>query len=397
MFAHIIKSQTNERDFMVMRFMFITLVVLLLLPAMAAGQNQQASSTDLEFENRDWLMETVGTGETRIYLGREAVFLERAQITLKDSLFSEGVIEFDLAAEQASGFVGLSFRADKEGNGEQFYVRFHQSGHPDSTQYLAKMNGLASWQLHAGPNDATAIELGTGQWIPIRIVVEKDAADIFVRDMNTPLLHIPELRSDKDTGTVTFYAFDRPEMNVGAYFSNLEIRPLAAGEHVNGSPREEAEVAATVIRKWQISSPISESALENQFQFPGIDPQTLGWRTAVVERDGVLNIARYVRKTAEENTVLVRLNIKTDKDTSRLFRFGYSDRVRIYVNGEQQFFGNAQWRSRDHRFLGTIGLHDAVPLHLKAGSNEVIAAVSESFGGWGFIGQIENQTGLIIE
>jgi hypothetical protein len=137
--------------------------------------------------------------------------------------------------------------------------------------------------------------------------------------------------------------------------------------------------------------------VENQFQFPGIDPQTLGWRTADVERDGVLNIARYVKKTAEENTVLVRLNIKTDKDTSRLFRFGYSDRVRIYVNGEQQFFGNAQWRSRDHRFLGTIGLHDAVPLHLKAGSNEVIAAVSESFSGWGFIGQIENPVDLIIE
>ena len=382
---------------MMLRFTLTSVLVALLVPAIAAGQDQQVSAMDLEFENQDWLLEKVGSGETRSYLGREAMFLERAQITLKDEVFSEGVIEFELAAEKPSGFVGVNFRADELGNSEQFYVRFHQSGHPDSTQYLAKMNGLASWQLHAGPNDAAAVSLGTGQWIPIRIVVEKDKADIFVRDMNKPLLHIPELRSDNETGTVTFYAFDRPEKHVGAYFSNLKIRPLAAGEGVNGKAREEAEVADTVFKKWLISSPINESSLQDQFRFPAIDPGALTWRSVAVERNGILNIARYEKKTKDANTVLIKLNIKADEATSRLFRFGYSDRVRIYVNGKQQFFGNAQWRSRDFRFLGTVGLHDAVPLHLEAGSNEVIAAVSESFGGWGFIGQIEDRVGLVIE
>jgi hypothetical protein len=380
-----------------LRLIFTTLVIALLVPAIASGQDQVVSTMDLEFENRDWLLEKVGSGETRSYLGREALFLERAQITLKDEIFSEGVIEFDLAAEQPSGFVGVNFRGDDQGNSEQFYVRFHQSGRPDSTQYLGKMNGLASWQLHAGPNDAAAVSLGTRQWIPIRIVVEKDSADIFVRDMNEPLLHIPELRSDNDKGTVNFYAFDRPKVITGAYFSNLEVRSLAAGEGVVGKAREEAKVADTVFRKWQISSPISESSLQGQFHFPAIDPNTLTWRSVGVERNGILNIARYEKKTADADTVLIKLKIKTDEKASRLFRFGYSDRVRIYVNGQQQFFGNAKWRSRDHRFLGTVGLHDAVPLHLKPGANEVLVAVSESFGGWGFIGQIEDRTGLIIE
>ena len=31
-----------------------------------------------------------------------------------------------------------------------------------------------------------AIELGINQWIPIRIVVQGDKADIFIRDMITP-------------------------------------------------------------------------------------------------------------------------------------------------------------------------------------------------------------------
>ena len=121
------------------------------------------------------------------------------------------------------------------------------------------------------------------------------------------------------------------------------------------------------------------------------------WTQAGVEENGILNIARFGRKTAETNTVLLKLNLQTALATTRLFNSGHSDRVRIYVNGKQQCYGNAQWRSRDHRFLGTVGLHDAVPLHLNAGNNEIIAAVSESFGGWGFIGQIEDREGLVIK
>ena len=316
---------------------------------------------------------------------------------LQEREFSEGVIEFDLASEHASGFVGVNFRDDSNGNGEQFYVRFHQSGRPDSTQYLGQLNGLASWQLHAGPNDATAVELGTGEWIPVRIVVEGDKADIFVRDMITPALHIPYLRTDSNNGKVIFYAFDRPGMITGAYFSQVKVRPLAEGEGVVGTAREEPEVADSVLKNWQISSALNEELLSSQFELSKSTVDSLNWQEVGVEENGILNIARYTQIAPEAQTVLVKLVLTADAATTRQFNFGYSDRVRIYVNGKQQFYGNSQWRSRDHRFLGTAGLHDAVILHLDAGDNEVIAAVSESFGGWGFIGQIEDRDGLMIK
>lgn len=360
------------------------------------GSAQELTESEIDFENEKWKLESYGSGEARSHMGREAIFLERAQITLVGREFSEGVIEFDLAAEQASGFVGVNFRADDEGNSEQFYVRFHQSGRPDASQYLARLNGLASWQLHAGPNDAAAVVLGVNQWIPVRIMVAGDQADIFVRDMETPLLHVPRLRSDNDSGSLTFYAFDRPEMITGAYFSKLKVRPLNGKDEIVGKPREEPQVADTVIRTWQISSPLSEADLAGSFDLESVKTADLTWRPADVERNGILNIARYEKKAKEADTVLVRLGIRSENDTTRLLRFGYSDRVRIYVNGRQQFFGNAQWRSRDYRFLGTVGLHDAVPLHLETGDNVVIAAVSESFGGWGFVGQIESRDGLTL-
>jgi hypothetical protein len=352
---------------------------------------------EIEFAGNTWSVQKFGDAGIRPFLGRESLFLERAQATLVGRGFSEGVIEFQLAAEQPSGFVGVNFRADDKGTNEQFYVRFHQSERPDATQYLARFNRLASWQLHAGPNDAAAVALGTGQWIPIRIVVEGNKADIFVRDMDTPLLHIPELRSDNDDGEVSFYAFERPGMITGAYFSELSVRPLADGERVSGTPREEPPVPDTVFRSWKISDPLDEAGFRDRFNLDEVDLDSLEWGEVDVERNGVLNIARYKIKAEGADTVLVRLKVNAEEPATRLMQFGYSDRVRIYVNGEQQFYGNAQWRSRDHRFLGTVGLHDAVVLHLDAGDNEVVAAVSESFGGWGFIGQIENRENLSFD
>ena len=185
-------------------------------------------------------------------------------------------------------------------------------------------------------------------------------------------------------------------MITGAYFSNLKIRPLAEGEGVVGTAREESEVADSVFKTWLISSVLNEEQLSSQFELSKSVVDSLTWKDVAVESNGILNIARYTQIAPEAQTVLLKLVVKANAPTTRQFNFGYSDRVRIYVNGKQQFYGNSQWRSRDHRFLGTAGLHDAVILHLDAGDNEVIAAVSESFGGWGFVGQIENTEGLQI-
>jgi hypothetical protein len=69
-------------------------------------------------------------------------------------------------------------------------------------------------------------------------------------------------------------------------------------------------------------------------------------------------------------------------------RFGFSDRVLVYLNGRPVYKGRAEWRSRDPRFLGTVGLFDELILPLRAGENEVWMAVSEDFGGWGVVAAI---------
>ena len=51
-------------------------------------------------------------------------------------------------------------------------------------------------------------------------------------------------------------------------------------------------------------------------------------------------------------------------------------------------------RSRDYRYLGTIGLFDEVMLPLRDGDNELWLAVSESFGGWGVLARLPDENGI---
>ena len=83
------------------------------------------------------------------------------------------------------------------------------------------------------------------------------------------------------------------------------------------------------------------------------------------------------------NTVLARTTIQAERAQTQQLDFGFSDRARVFLNGVPLYRGDDTYRSRDYRFLGSIGWHDTVYLPLEAGDNELSVAVSEDFGGWG--------------
>jgi hypothetical protein len=66
----------------------------------------------------------------------------------------------------------------------------------------------------------------------------------------------------------------------------------------------------------------------------------------------------------------------------------------VYLNGRALYGGDDSNRSRDYRFLGSIGWFDAVWLPLDEGENELVLAVSESFGGWGVQARFPSPDGI---
>ena len=62
--------------------------------------------------------------------------------------------------------------------------------------------------------------------------------------------------------------------------------------------------------------------------------------------------------------------------------------------GRALFRGDDAYRSRDYRFLGSIGWYDTLYVPLEAGDNELVVAVSEDFGGWGVQARFPDASGL---
>jgi hypothetical protein len=83
--------------------------------------------------------------------------------------------------------------------------------------------------------------------------------------------------------------------------------------------------------------------------------------------------------------------IRAEKKQPIRLSFGYSDEVTIFLNGQKVFYGNSAYRYRDPSFVGVVGLHDAVYLTLEKGLNEIFLMVKETFGGWGFMCQIDRE------
>jgi hypothetical protein len=84
--------------------------------------------------------------------------------------------------------------------------------------------------------------------------------------------------------------------------------------------------------------------------------------------------------------VYARTTIESDRDRVRKLYVGYSDDVSVFLNGRILFRGRSAQNFRDPGFLGIVSPeNDAVYLPLKKGANELVLAVSELGGGWGFV------------
>jgi len=126
--------------------------------------------------------------ETKVenYLGKKSLYLSKGGSALvKDSQFTNGIIEYDVAFTQKRGFAGVVWRVQDKANYEKFYVRPHQSGNPDANQYTPVFNHSSAWQLYYGKEYSAPVSYRFDQWNHIRIVVSGKQAEIFINDMES--------------------------------------------------------------------------------------------------------------------------------------------------------------------------------------------------------------------
>jgi hypothetical protein len=88
--------------------------------------------------------------------------------------------------------------------------------------------------------------------------------------------------------------------------------------------------------------------------------------------------------------------LTADRDRTVRVRFGYSNRVRVFLNGRLLYSGIQGFGTRDPEFLSIVGLFDELALPLKRGRNELWFAVSETFGGWAITADLPDREGITV-
>ncbi len=370
------------------------MLLLILLPAFVSqaetGSRQTGSRQTVTFDSDRW---TFDAAEHRVteHLGRPSLYLKGGAAWIADAELTDGVIEFDVAFTGERGFMGGIWRMRDRHDYEEFYVRPHQSGKPDANQYTPVFHGVPGWQLYHGKGYGAPLSYPTNAWIHIKIVFSGGRGEVYV-DSEEPVVAIQEMKHEVGPGKVGLSASNFAP----AHFSRFSFQKLDRPALAIPPPPTGVAPMGTV-RAWSVSNAFAEAGLDGKTLLGEGDKAGLTWQTLLAERTGITNLARAAVLSPETNTVFARVVVHAESEGTRKVRFGYSDRVKVYLNDRLIYGGDNGYKSRDYRYLGTIGLFDELYLPLRQGENELLFAVSESFGGWGILGFFDDSSGLRLE
>ena len=329
----------------------------------------------VDFKSPAW---TLLDAEVTEYLGRTALM---GIAILQDVEFGNGIIEVDIAAttDRRQSYPGIIFRKQGQ-NYERFYVRPHRSAlYSDVLQYTPTINGVAGWQLYSGDGCTEIATIPVGQWIHFKMEIEGSQARLFIDDAPEPALLIPDLKLGETKGAIGVFG---PKDGT-AYFSNFSY---TIDDNLDFKPIPLKDSAFGVITDWELSDPVSGADYDLEKTPDELGLTDIKWSAIKSDASGLVDVCRYhVWNNINANLVWARTAIYSDKNQIREYAFGYSDGIVIFLNGKLLFSGISAYQGRDPSFLGIIGFNDGVYLPLKKGKNELLFAITESFGGWGFM------------
>jgi len=365
------------------------------LTAAGDGQNPESSPGALSVppDSSRWLLE--GEAKTAEYQGRKCLLLDGGGATLKDCEMRDGVIDVDVATPASRGFFGIQFRIDKPGlNAEWVYLRQHKSGLPDAMQYTPVLNTGLNWQIYNGPGFTGAVEIPRATWFHLRLEVVGAQAKLYVKDMDKPALVMSDLKSGVQKGQVALAV-----LTGTTYFTNFEIRSTRDAPWERRLP----PMPPGTLTEWNLSPSYDALARNLERPLAASENNTIQWQDVEAEPPGLVVIYRYrqaphpmvsfatdfskrLDPQPGMKVIYARTNIDSDREQVKKLYIGYSDDVSVFLNGKILFRGRSAQNFRDPGFLGIVNPeNDAVYLPLQKGRNELMLALSELGGGWGFI------------
>ena len=374
----------------------LSLVTLAALAALSSSLPQQDGRIPLD--SASWQLSGAGS-RIEEYKGARALRMRTGRATNRNVRMKDGTIEFDMEVTPNRSFVYTMFRMVSDEDHEEIYFRPHKSSLPDAIQYAPVWHGESAWQLYHGPGGTAAVPLPRAEWIHVRLVVSGRRAALFMGRDEKPVLVMP-LARDPVEGYIALRAFTpaggAPNGEMVGAFANVVVRP----GHVpyDFGPERVAAKPAGLIERWQLSPPyevklsgpvtvLPDSLMKSKARWPAFD----------VEANGVVALSRHLERTAAQTTAVARLVLRAERAGLQRLNLGFSDNVTVFANGRPLFAGDAHYSFDAPRQEGLIGLSQAsVWLPLVRGENEILFVLSDVFGGWGLMGQLDPAGGARV-
>jgi hypothetical protein len=316
--------------------------------------------------------------------------LNSGDAVLKDIMFSDGTIEFDVNTI-GRGAPGIAFRQHDDGNFELLYFR------PDPAcpafraciQYAPQTHGVLLWDLF--PQYQTRAPLRENGWNHIKMVVSGRRMNVFVNDATSPTLEVGRLEGDAMKGGL--------RLQGPATYANMVITPDAVDGLAPEPARDPLDGDRGLVRNWRLST---FSALPN-----GKDPMynempgaSLEWKTISTERNGLVNLSReYGRPLPEPKRAVawLRTTIISDKKQTKKVDIGWTRELWVFVNGKLVYADKNLFEVEEARKFPDARCsleNGAFTLPLEAGDNEVAVAIANNFFGWGLKLRVADPEGV---
>lgn len=374
-----------------MRRRVLCLLVFLILWFGLAQALKAQQTLSVPADSARWELE--GQAKAVEYQGRKSLFLDGGAATLKEFEMRDGVIDVDVSTPASRGFFGIQFRIDG-GNAEWVYLRQHKSGQPDSMQYTPVLNTGLNWQFYNGPGFTGAVDIPKDVWFHLRLVVAGAKARLYVKEMDKPALVMNDLKSGVQRGQVALAV-----LTGATYFSNFEIHTTPAAPWERHLP----PMPQGTLTRWSLSPVYDALARNLELPLQPTESNAIQWQDVEAEPPGFVLVNRYREAPHPRVTfandfskrlepqpgmkvIYARTVIDSEREQTKKLYIGYSDDVTVFLNGRTLFRGRSAQNFRDPAFLGIVNPeNDAVYLPLKKGHNELLLALSELGGGWGFI------------
>src|SRR5580704_7124698 len=328
-------------------------------------------------------------GKTVEFLGRPSLCLAKGFAYVRGLDLQNGTIDADLAMDPQGRFIGIAFRVKSEDDYELFFFRPGASGSIQAIQYTPGFLGANAWQIYNLPQYVARADVPSSRWFHVRVVIAGLSAKLYLDNSADPVLVVSDLKQGYSSGSIGFWGQEG-----GGYISNVTYTP----DETAYSPEIKQNFLPGTLTDWEISDSFDAGDTDPSV-YP--DVKSLKWQKVQAETPGMVVIQRYRRdpnvipppdpenkqpRVPGSKIVFARTNIHADRDEFRKMSLGYSDEIVIYLNSKPLYAGNNLIGFREPDILGLVDVNnDVVYLPLKKGDNELVLAVTEFFGGWGFI------------